>query len=346
MTVTGTIAAVNPAPGEAEIGITGADIAAAAGVSKQTVSRVLNGSPHVRTATRDRVLAAMRDLGYRPNAAARSLSTGRTGVLGVVAFDMAGFGPATFVENIGRAAHDAGYDTAVLPLRSVDARSVAAAVDRMLGRLDGLITVAPDDGPARALRALPPDVPRVAMDDAPDPGCPVVGVDVADGAARATAHLLQLGHRTVVHLAGPRDSLASRARIDGWRRALAGAGAPVGEPIVAGWDAASGYGARLPDGATAVFAANDHVALGLVRALHEQGRRVPEDVSVIGFDDVPEAAYLGPPLTTVRPDFAGTARAAVAALIDRIAGIDPPPRTLTRPDLIVRASTAPPPDGG
>jgi DNA-binding LacI/PurR family transcriptional regulator len=182
-----------------------------------------------------------------------------------------------------------------------------------------------------------------------DPRRPIelVTVDQEAGAVAATTHLLEAGHRTVWHVSGPADWFDSQGRIAGWQRALTQAGADIPPLMPADWSAASGYQAgqilaRMTD-VTAVFAANDHLALGILRALHENGRRVPEDISLVGFDDVPEAAYYIPPLTTMRPDFDAVAAASIDLLVAQIrSGHRLGQRRMLTPTLISRESVAPP----
>jgi DNA-binding LacI/PurR family transcriptional regulator len=180
-----------------------------------------------------------------------------------------------------------------------------------------------------------------------DPPVHSVAVDNTEGAALATRYLLGLGHRTVHHLSGPRSWLDAEARVEGWRAALREAGAPEPDLVSGDWSAASGYerGQQIArdDSVTAVLCANDQVALGLVRALSEQGRRVPEDVSVVGFDDIPEAAYFLPPLTTVRQDFGELGRRALDSLVRLIFDRDAAaPAEPVVPEFVVRSSAAPP----
>jgi len=175
-----------------------------------------------------------------------------------------------------------------------------------------------------------------------------VAIDNAAGAAAATRHLLSLGHRTVYHVAGPLSCLDAKERVDGWRQTLREAGAPEPGVLAGDWSASSGYelGGLLATGEpglTAVFCGNDTMALGVIRALSERGLRVPGDVSVIGFDDVPEAGYYLPPLTTVRQDFGVLGRQALSTLVDRMSGAIPAGlRVRVAPELIVRASAASP----
>jgi DNA-binding LacI/PurR family transcriptional regulator len=323
-----------------------ADVAKLARVSHQTVSRVLHDSPHVSRETRERVLAAIRRLDYRPNSQAQALVTGRSRALGVVSFDTTLFGPASTLLAIEEAAHDAGYATSIAGLRSLNRASVIGAVQRLRDQgVDGIVVVAPQRSAVDALLHLPGDVPVVAVEAGPDDTVPVVAVDQLAGAVAATRHLLDLGHRTVLHVAGPQDWLEAEQRIEGWRSALRAAGADEPKVIRGDWSARSGYevGQELvrTSGATAVFVANDQMALGLLRALHEAGREAPRDLSVVGFDDIPEAAYFTPPLTTVRQDFAEVGRRCLHLLLGQIeSGARAWSRVVVPAELVVRASTA------
>jgi DNA-binding LacI/PurR family transcriptional regulator len=328
-----------------------ADVAKLAGVSHQTVSRVINNSQHVRAETRERVLEAMRLLQYRPNPVARALVTGRSKTLGVVSFDTTLYGPASTLFGIERAAHEEDYFVSIISLKSLDRPSVVSAVERLRSQgVDGILVIAPVVAATHALPNLPADVPVVAAEAGPDDVVPVVVVDQFAGAATATRHLLELGHRTVRHLAGPQDFLEAQQRIAGWRATLEEAGAEVIPPLIGDWSPRAGYelGRRLmesPD-VSAVFVANDQMALGLLRLLHEQDRRIPQEVSVVGFDDVPEAAFFTPPLTTVRQDFLEMGRRGLHLLLDEMGRDSRGKQRVTVPaQLVVRASTAPPPSG-
>jgi DNA-binding LacI/PurR family transcriptional regulator len=300
-----------------------ADVAKLAHVSHQTVSRVLHESPHVAGDTRARVLKAIGKLDYRPNSLAQALVTGRSRTLGVISFDTTLYGPASTLLAIEEAAHDAGYATSIAGLRSFTRAAVIGAVQRLRDQgVEGIVIIAPQRSAVDALLHLPRDVTVVAVEAGPDDTVPVVAVDQFAGAAAATRHLLELGHSTVWHLAGPEDWLEAEQRVDGWRSALRDAGAEEPPLFRGDWSARSGYevGQRLLDapGATAVFVANDHMALGFLRLLHEAGREVPRDLSVVGFDDIPEAAYFTPPLTTVRQDFGELGRRCLHLLLGRI----------------------------
>jgi DNA-binding LacI/PurR family transcriptional regulator len=326
-----------------------ADVAKLAGVSHQTVSRVINGSAHVKDETRQRVLAAMRMLDYRPNSVARALVTGRSKTLGVVGFDTTLYGPASTLFAIERAAHQAGYFVSIVSLLSLDRTAVLDAAERLrMQGVDGILVIAPQTAAARTVLDLPGDVPVVAVEAGPDEGVPVVTVEQFAGAALATQHLLALGHRTVWHIAGPTDWLEAQDRIAGWRSTLEAAGAPVPPVLVGDWSARSGYelGRQLAadPAVTAVFAGNDLMALGLLRVLSEAGRDVPGALSIVGFDDMPEAEFFTPPLTTVRQDFAEVGRRGFRLLLDEIErGSRSSLRERIPAELVVRQSTAPPP---
>ena len=244
-----------------------ADVAKLAGVSHQTVSRVINGSDHVRDDTIKRVLDAMQKLDYRPNPVARALATGKSKTLGVVSFNTTLYGPASTLFGLERAAHGAGYFVSIVSLLSLDRSSVLDAVERLRAQgVGGILVIAPQTVAAHAVSQLPNDIPVVAVEAGPAEGVPVVTVDQFAGAELATRHLLDLGHRTVWHIAGPDDWLEAQQRIAGWRSTLEAAGAPVPPVLVGDWGSRSGYelGRRLaadPE-VTAVFAGNDAMALG------------------------------------------------------------------------------------
>ncbi|MFL5822747.1 MAG: LacI family DNA-binding transcriptional regulator [Solirubrobacteraceae bacterium] len=327
------------------------DVARLAGVSHQTVSRVINDSEHVSPQTRKRVLEAMQKLDYRPSSIARALVTGRTNTIGVVSFDTTLHGPASTMFGIERAAHRAGYFTTTVSLQSLDRPSIDAAVTRLSGQgVEGILVIAAEVQAVKALPDLPRDVPIVAVEAGPDKGISVVAIDQRAGAVAATRHLLDLGHRTVSHIAGPPDWQETRLRLAGWRKALAAAGAEVTEPLTGDWSPRSGYELARDllssDTVTAIFVANDQMALGALRALHEAGRRVPRDISIVGFDDIPESAFFTPPLTTVRQDFLEMGERGFELLRRAVeTSRTVQRRELIKPELVVRASTAAPRDG-
>ncbi|GID27896.1 LacI family DNA-binding transcriptional regulator [Paractinoplanes brasiliensis] len=326
-----------------------ADVARLAGVSAQTVSRVSNGHPSVVESTRRQVLDAMQQLGYRPNSAARALKRGEFRTIGVILFTLATTGNSRTVEAIAAQAAQEGYAITLIPVAMPTQDGVLGAFTR-LGELavDGVIVIMEVHLLDAANLTLPPGVQVVVVDSDAGDRYPVVDTDQADGARQAVRHLLELGHDTVWHVTGPAESFASERRALAWRTVLEEAGRPV-PPVQRGdWSALSGYeaGLRLPadPSCTAVFCANDQMALGVLRALHERGRRVPAEVSVVGFDDIPDAASYLPPLTTVHQDFAEVGRQCVQGLLDQIRRHTLEPGTVLVPTTLVeRASTAPPP---
>ena len=325
------------------------DVARLAGVSHQTVSRVLNGHPNVREQTRLRVRAAIAQLGYRPNKAARALVTGRSQLIGVIAQNSTLYGPASLLAAFELAAAEAGFSVSLRRVKELDRSSIASAVEHHRdSRVAGIVAIAPTASANEALAEVPAGVPLVTIDGDPARSAPLVTVDQTAGAFLATRHLLEAGHSTVWHVSGPPDWFDSAGRVRGWTQALEAAGVEVPPLVAADWSAAAGYRAgqmlaRMPE-VTAVFAANDHLALGLLRAMHERGRRVPSDVSVVGFDDVPEAAYFIPPLTTIRPDFDAVARETLSLLLAQVGEgeVGDSQRTIA-PALVPRASVGPPP---
>lgn len=314
-----------------------ADVAAAAGVSGQTVSRVVNGSPRVDPATRARVEEAMATLGYRMHRAARALRTGRTETIGLMVSTLATVGNSRMLQAIADAAAARGYALTVVTAAGADA--VADGFARLHDQgIDGVIVLNEATVAARTV-SVPDGLALVVVDSPPDHRYTIAQIDHAAGARIATEHLVGLGRGTVWHLAGPDGSYAAAQREAGWRAALADAGLTPPVPLRGDWTAASGHRAaqELSTDAGALFVANDQMALGALRALAEQGRSVPEDVAVVGFDDVADASEYRPPLTTVRQDFEQLGALAVDALVARIAGAEPASVSLA-PTLVVRVS--------
>lgn len=321
------------------------DVAALAGVSRQTVSRVLNDHPEVAVETKARVRQAMDELGYRMNNAARALGTRRSHTLGVLASDALQYGPSRSIAAIEASARGAGFWVSAAFADSGDADAVVAAVDHLVSQgVEGIVVVAPHARTLRTLDALHIGIPVLTLHSAGQ-GSAGLSVDQAAGARLAVAALADAGHAKIAHLAGPADWLEAESRAEGFAAEIAARGLDPGLVIPGDWTAQSGYEAASAirdSGATAVFAANDQMALGLLGGLHEAGISVPDEISVIGFDDIPDAAFYWPKLTTVRQDFEELARRAVASLTGRAdnAASDLSP---IAPVLIARDSVAPPP---
>lgn len=323
------------------------DVAALAGVSRQTVSRVLNEHPDVAEPTRERVLQAMGELGYRMNNAARALGTRRSRTLGVLASDALQFGPSRSIAAIEASARAAGYWVSAAFADADDAASVSSAVDHLVAQgVEGILVVAPHARTLRVLETVTAGVPIVTLHSAGH-DARGVGVDQVAGARLAVGVLADAGHTRIAHLAGPADWLEAESRAEGFAAELAVRGLVPALTISGDWTARAGYEAvpaLRAAGATAVFAANDQMALGLLGALHAAGVAVPGEMSVVGFDDVPEAAFAWPRLTTVRQDFDELARRAVAAVIagDAAASASAIVPELVVPELVVRDSVAAP----
>ncbi len=324
------------------------DVAARAGVSHQTVSRVLNHPELVHPETQERVRAAIAELGYRRNMSARALATSRTRMIGVVTPATRSFGPTYTTVAIQDAAREAGY--AILTAGTVDAAaSPHDVLDFFLDRgVEGVVVVAPTEEFAEAARGLAGSLPIIVIATGLRSPAPlhVVAIDHEQGARDATRHLIDLGHRHIAHVAGPSNWFDARARLAGWRAELEAAGLEVPEPIEGGWDATQGYAAaqRLLSGPTmptAVFTANDLLALGMMRAFHEAGVRMPDDVAIVGYDDISGSDFYEPPLTTVRQPFQEVGHQVMEALLTALDGGSPEPG-LSRPELIVRASSGAP----
>jgi len=327
-----------------------ADVARLAGVSHQTVSRVVNGQTNLRPATRDRVLEAIRQLGYRPNTAARSLVSGRSGTIGVIGSKSGFWGPSTVHRAIQAAGREAGYFVSSANLQSLTRAEFADAMNHLGDqRVEGIVLIAATDDAVEAARTqVDLGVPVVVVEGDEAKASWTVGVDQVAGAELGTRHLIELGHQDVLHLAGPTSWTEARARLRGYRNAMYAAGLRPSRHLEGDWSARSGYeaGQRIAarNDVTAVFCANDQMAIGLLLSLSEAGRSVPGDISVVGFDDIPEAAYLIPPLTTVRQDFTAVGRRAIEILRAAIAGTPTPDRFIA-PELVVRASSVPPREG-
>jgi DNA-binding LacI/PurR family transcriptional regulator len=322
------------------------DVARAAGVSHQTVSRVINGHPALRDSTRQRVLQAMEELRFRPNRAARALVTSESRTIGALVSSGAEYGPSASLRAVETAADEAGYVVDTAHIDHADRASIESALDRMVGHaVEGLVILAPQSRTLEVIEQLSIRIPFVTVHSLHSEDHRM-SVDQLAGARLATRHLLELGHHRVVHVPGPEGWVETDARRQGYREEMTAWGfEPVVVPAGA-WTADSGYraglGLRGRRGLSAVFCGNDHIALGLVHAFAEAGLDVPGDVSVVGFDDVPEAAHFLPPLTTVRQDFPELGRRCMAVLLAELRGEQPIRPGDVEPVLVVRESTAAP----
>lgn len=329
--------------------VTMRDVAHRAGVSIKTVSRVVNEAADIADLTRQRVIAAINELGYQPNAIARSLVSRRTYVLGILTADFSDYTHARIIEGAEAEAREQGY----LMVVSSAEHSLSGEPLRspLLGqhRFEGLFIVyhGTDQDTHEMFEQISPDLPIVTIGYASKRKNTItIGVTNFEGAYEATRHLLTLGHRQIAHITGPANMYECQERQRGYSEALQAAGLVPAEALLASgdWSDASGYQAAqcLLDrrlGFTALFAQNDRMALGAMRALYNAGRHIPQDVAVIGFDDIPAAPYFTPPLTTVFQPTYDLGRLGISLLIDRINGqpnLTQPVRLATQ--LIIRDS--------
>lgn len=322
-------------------------VAAVAGVSHMTVSRVLSGHPNIKESTRQKVLEAVDELNYRPNIAARSLVTQRTDRIGVMVESGAEFGPSSTLRAIERAAREKGYSITSVALRDDQDMSPVDAIEHLTGLgIDALCVIAPRSSSVATLRTVEIGVPTLVVKSDKDPNFLTVSVDQSGGMAQAVDHLASLGHRDVLHMSGPLDWLDARARERAFHTRAKAWGMHERPIVVGDWTPDSGYDfatslRSVPD-FTAMVVANDEMALGVIHGLVERGIRVPEDVSIIGFDDLPTARHFLPPLTTVRQDFDKLGTTVAEVIHARIRGQEIPQRTRIATELVVRESTAPP----
>ncbi len=329
-------------------------VAEEAGVSTQTVSRVINDRPDVAPDTRQRVQKVIARLGYQPSYVARSLIQGRSCTFGVVGYGLDYYGPSCTLAGIEQEASQLGYRLLLSLVRQPETNRIDQLLGEMLSRhVDGLIWAVPEIGDNRAWldRVHEFPVPIVFLTMKPRPDRFIIAVDNYNGGLMATRHLIAQGCQTIGLITGPLDWWEARQRQAGWRDALASVGLSNEESLIAkgNWSAAGGEEglrqlvARHPE-IDGVFASNDQTALGVLRAARQLGRRVPGDLAIVGFDDIPEAAYFYPSLSTVRQDMIELGRRAVRMLGQAIetiqSGAVPAPETvLLQPELIVRESS-------
>lgn len=325
------------------------DVARLAGVSVATVSRVMNASAPVNDTTRQRVLDVARDLRFAPNGSARALSRRRTGALGVILPDLYGEFFSELLRGMDQAAQRGDHSLLVSSSHH-DARGVAFAVQAMRGRVDGLLIMAPEVDPDGLADVMPAGMPTVLLNEAnPRDDVHTLAVDNYGGAFAMTEHLLALGHRRVGFVSGAPANVDAREREKGFRAALRSAGVQFDESLTVRGNFSEQSGRRgamallaLAERPSAIFAANDAMAVGALSALRHSGIKVPTDVAVVGFDDIPISAFIDPPLTTVSVGVAQLGMRAAELLLHLVRERPPPtaaPRREVRPaTLIVRGS--------
>ena len=323
------------------------DVGRAAGVSHQTVSRVLNEPHRVNDETRQRVNAAIKELKYHRSSVARALATNRSKSIGLISTGLALHSHSKRMIAFNEAARASGYQVSMASLPTAERAPMQAALDVLLGQgVEGIVLIVADKRALDIIDSLELEVPLVVADSGGSTDKHNVAIDQFLGARMAVSHLAELGHRSIGHLAGPDWSLDASERLRGWRTELESRGLPVPEPRFGNWTPESGYERGLEYAAsgdvTAIFCANDQMALGLLHALADSEVPVPGAMSVVGFDDIPEAAHFIPPLTTVRQDFVQLGHQIMTTLLSLIEETDATEVVHTEPQLIVRKSTTAP----
>lgn len=337
-----------PESGQSDKALSIRDVARIAGVSRQTVSRVLNRAPNIKASTEARVRQVIEDVGWRPNSAARALATSRSKTIGLLVSSRSQYGPFSAAGAVDDAARQRGYTISSATLAVGDDENIAAALDAFAAQgVDGVVVIAPQQRAHEALRRAAIRVPTISLQWREGPDERVVAFDQQAGARAATRHLIELGHSRILHIAGPQDWNEAEERMRGYLAEMSDNDMPTGAPVLGDWtgDLAYEIGMKLLGHRefTAVFASNDQMALGVIHAAHDLGLSVPDDLSVVGFDDIPEAKHFIPGLTTVRQDFPQLGAAAIDILLADIEGSEPPARVAMEvPRLIVRGSTARP----
>jgi DNA-binding LacI/PurR family transcriptional regulator len=325
------------------------DIARLAGVSRQTVSRVLNGERYIKASTEAQVRKVIEEHSWRPNSAARALATSRSKTIGLLVSARSHYGPFSAAAAIDEAARARGYAILSATLAREDDAAISEALDAFAAQgVDGVVVIAPQQRAHEALQRVAVRVPFVSMHWKDDSDGRVAAFDQEAGARLATRHLIELGHTRIRHLAGPQDWNEAEDRMNGFLAELSDHDLPATAPVLGDWTADLGYevGLKLLDHPdfTAVFASNDQMALGLMHAAADLGLSIPGDLSIVGFDDIPEAKHFAPPLTTIRQDFAWLGAHAIDVLVTQIEGGDA--STIAAeypiPQLVVRQSAAPP----
>lgn len=324
------------------------DVAERAEVSVASVSRVLTGAGPVTEATRKKVMEAVEALQYVPHSGARSLSTSKTQTIGVILPDLYGEFFSELIRGMDVGARALGYHLIVSSSHD-DAEEASAAIRSMRGRVDGLIVLSPHLDAANLATSLAGRLPVLLMNGGAGAGRPSIVVDNHGGAVQAVEHLIETGRRRIAHIAGPAGNLEAEARLAGYLEAMARAGLPT-QVVEGSFDQASGHRAaaglaQAPERPDAIFAGNDMMAVGALLALQDAGLAVPDDIAIVGFDDVPMAALMRPGLTTLGIRIAETGRGALERLVRIIdaagASVADTACEVVRPELVVRPSTHP-----
>lgn len=336
--------------------VTISQVAKEAGVSSQTVSRVINNRQEITPETRRHVQDVIKRLGYRPNAIARSLSQRRSQTLGVAASGLEYYGPSHSLIGVEQGATEQGFSILLNLLHQTENENVEQIVNGLISRqVEGIIWAVPEIGSNRVwFREIVPQlaIPVIFLNTQSNETLHVVEINNRNGGYMATKHLLERGYRKIGLIAGPLTWWTARERRRGWQEALTAEGIPFNDSQVAegDWSAESGerglyeLSEKFPD-VQAVFACNDQMALGLMRAARKLGKRIPEDLAVLGFDDIPESAFFFPPLTTIRQNLYQLGHMAVQTFVrireaeQKGEPIIPAQTQWLQPQLVIREST-------
>jgi len=320
------------------------DVAELAGVSHQTVSRVLNNHSSLRPATREKVEKAIAKLEYRPNQAARQLVTSQSRLIGLLVSGTELYGPSGILKSIESEARTEGYSVITISVISRSRESWVDAIGQLRGlNIDGIITVALPREVIDEVKAALPDAALVVVDTEPSKDLDVINIDNLNGGLLATNHLIELGHTKIAHITGPANQYESEMRKDGYLRAMKKADLKT-QVLSGDWSISTGLklGEQIfssKDLPTAIFCSNDHLSLGVIKAASQRGLRIPEDISLIGFDDIPEAEYFLPSLTTVKQDFIELGKIVIAKALSNLKEKSKNETLFMQPTLIVRNST-------
>lgn len=321
------------------------DVAKLSGVSHQTVSRVINDHKNVSEKTRTKVLKAMNELGYSPNLVARALVTGKTATIGVLSHDTTLFGPASTLHAVQSAAREKGYKTSIFSLKSEDRDSIISGIKELMNDgVDGIVIIAPQIRGTQEVSDVIGNFPAVLVENESTASLPSVNVDQMYGAYEITKHLINLGHKTIAHISGPKDWYESEKRLQGFKKALKEKKLEDSLVWEGDWSASSGYNAAKKivknQKISAIFAGNDAMALGALKAISEAGLKVPENLSLVGFDDLPESQFFTPSLTTARQDFTEVGEQALAILLGLINRKKARMNVAIKPEILIRESSA------
>jgi DNA-binding LacI/PurR family transcriptional regulator len=322
------------------------DVAKLAGVSHQTVSRVLNNHSSLKPATREKVEQAIADLAYRPNQAARQLVTSKSRMIGVLIAESELFGPSSMLNAMQDVARKEGYSVISISVIAKSRDSWREGIEQLRNLdVDGVITIALHKDIVKEIERYLIGTTIVLIGSEPSQKFNVVNMDNVMGARLATQHLIDLGHTEIVHVSGPEKAYEAQMRRVGYEDAMKESGL-VPKVFSGTWGIDSGYQAgkeivglkRLP---TAIFCANDHSAIGVLRVLYDHDISVPDQMSVVGYDNIPEAEYLIPSLTTIRPNFNALGNAAIDKMLMRLRQGALNEAVMLKPEVIVRNSSGP-----